>query len=298
MNPHRILARGLYGSIEKFRAIRYDMRTHDKQILITGASSGIGAATAIEIARRGGHPVLVARRSDELARVSAAVRALSGREPLNISADLTRADDRGRVLQTVRERIGYLDILVNNAGITAHGRFDESNRDVLRKTMELNFFAVAEITAGALPLLRSSPLADRPWERGIVLVSTPSGLYGVPGRFAYSASKAAAHALMETLRTELYAEGIHSSIFCPGYTRTDLRQSGLAADGGRLQEEQADGAIEPAVTARRLLRTIEGGQRIGFTGLNGHLVYWLRTLAPGFLERVMRERLKKDFEKH
>ncbi len=198
----------------------------------------------------------------------------------------------------MRDRIGYLDILINNAGITAHGRFDASNPDVLRKTMELNFFAVAEFTAGVLPLLRSSPLAGRPGERAIVLVSTPSGLYGVPGRFAYSASKAAAHALMETLRSELYAEGIQSSIFCPGYTRTELRQSGLAADGSRLVEDQAAGAIEPREAARKLLRTVAGGHRIGFTGLTGHLVYWLRTLAPGTLERMMRKKLKKDFENH
>lgn len=270
------------------------MNFQGKQVLITGASGGIGAAAALEIARRGGRPILVARRARELERVAQDIGTQTGVPALTIPCDITRPADR----ETIRRKLegaGGLDILINNAGITAHGRFDRSDPAVLRRTMELNFFAAVELTAELLPLLQAGPAQDH-GERQIVLISTPSGLYGIPGRFAYSASKAAGHVWLETLRTELKAAGIHTLIFCPGYTRTDLRTSGLAADGGRLQEEQASGALEPEAVARRLCRSMEAEQRIAFTGGTGRMVYWLRTLAPGLLEALMAKKLKKDFE--
>lgn len=275
------------------------MKFTGKQVLITGASGGIGAAAALEIARRGGRPILVARREEALKEVAEGIRAAvyggEGAEPLWIVADVTEPEGRRKIREVVNERVGWLDILINNAGITAHGRFDQSEPSVLRRAMELNFFAAAELTAELLPLVRAARSAES-GSRQIVLVSTPSGLYGVPGRFAYSASKAAGHAWMETLRIELKSEGIHSLIFCPGYTRTELRTSGLAADGGTLAEEQAGGALEPEVVAGMLCRGMEAGKRIVFTGGTGRLVYWLRTLAPGLLERLMSKKLKKDFE--
>ena len=145
--------------------------------------------------------MLIARRASELERVA---REISDRHAgitaRWLEADITVAADRRRIRDFVAETYGRLDVLINNAGITAHGRFDESDLSVLRTTMELNFFAAVELTAELLPLMRRP--ATETERRALVLVSTPSGLYGVPGRFAYSASKAAGHAWMETLRSE------------------------------------------------------------------------------------------------
>ncbi len=270
------------------------MKWRNKVVLITGASSGIGEATAHELAARGAAPILIARRAAELERVAADLRSRFPESRVGLlAADITRAPDRLRIRKYVEGEFGRLDVLINNAGITAHGRFDESTPEVLRKAMEINFFAAAELTGVLLPLLQYS----REHRRAIALVSTPSGLYGVPGRFAYSASKAAGHALMETLRQELHADGIDAVIFCPGYTRTGLRTSGLAADGGVLSEEQSKHAREPEWMAARLRAAIEGRKRTVLTGFQGSLVYWLRTLAPGLLEWLMRKKLKHDMKK-
>ena len=284
------LARG-GGQLKKKRR---HMQFKDRLILITGASGGIGAATALAAARRGARPLLVARREPELKEIAARIAEIQGGEVPYVVADVTAAEDR-RAIRTAVEATGRtLDILVHNAGITAHGRFDESQPEVFRKTMELNFFAVAELTGELLPLMKRSP--DRVGRGLIALVSTPSGLHGVPGRAAYSTSKAAGHALMETLRIELRDQNIGTLIFCPGYTRTALRTSGLAADGGRLSEEQAAGALEPEAVADMLCDGIERERRIVFTGNTGRFVYWLRTLAPGFLEQMMAKKLREDFQ--
>jgi short-subunit dehydrogenase len=261
---------------------------HDRYVLITGASSGIGRATAELLADCGARVLLVARRAIEMERICAGIQSRGG-QAWALPCDIESAQDLDRLPRSVSAITDRLHFLINNAGITAHGRFDRTAPRVLRKTMELNFFAMTEVTRLLLPALKQGAPAS------IVLVSTPSGLYGVPGRFAYSASKAAGHAFMQTLGMELRQDDIHTLIFCPGYVKTALRQSGLTEGGDILNEEQDAGAIEPEEAARRLMEAIIKKKRIAFTGFNGRAVYWLRALAPAFLEKKMMHKLKKDF---
>ena len=268
------------------------VRLPERSVLITGASSGIGEATASILAARGARLVLVARRSNELERVQAGLRKSGHNQTIEIvPADITRASDRNRIRKAV-ERLGELHLLINNAGITAHGRYDESVPGVLRKTFELNFFAATELTGELLPIMKRSSA-----DKMIVYVSTPSGLYGIPGRFAYSASKAAGHAWMESMRFELEQDRIGALIFCPGYTRTALRTSGLNEKGQIISEEQARGAASPEHIAGLLCRAIERDRRLALTNFNGRVIYLLRTLAPGLLFRLLSKKLKKDFQR-
>ena len=266
------------------------MNIQNNTILITGASSGIGRATALLCAQRGARLILIARRRDALSELASEIEAASYQRPLCIAADLTRPRDRRHILDVLRRKVDALHVLINNAGITAHGRFDTTQDEVLRKTMELNFFAAAELTQALLPLMKATS-----GRKGLVFISTPSGLYGIPGRFAYSASKAAAHAWMESTRLELKKYNFFCSIVCPGYTRTALRSSGLRADGGTLQEEQAHSAKSPEYMASKILRAIHKEKRLQLTDANGRFVYYLRTLAPGLLERIMEKKLAADF---
>ena len=264
------------------------MRLKDKFFLITGASGGIGEASAYALAAIGARPILVARREDELERVAANIHKRYGLAAACITADICLAQDRQRILRKIEEH-NELHLLIHNAGITAHGAFGNTRPEVLRQTMEINFFAAVELTALLLPTLQKTH-----GQKAIVLISSPSGLYGIPYRFAYSASKAAGHAWLQTLSVELYADNITTHIFCPGYTRTNLRASGLAADGSRLQSAQAANAHEPAEVARRLLRQLKRNKRITTTNLAGCAVYWLRVLAPGLLEKLLRKKVKDD----
>ncbi|HMU84034.1 MAG TPA: SDR family NAD(P)-dependent oxidoreductase [Leptospiraceae bacterium] len=266
------------------------MNIKGKNVLITGASSGIGEAAARETARRGGIPLLVARREEELARVAREIQTESGIKAAFLVCDVSSPLDRIKIEPFARSA-GGVSILINNAGITAHGRFDQTQPGIAEQAMNLNFFAALYTTQTLLPVMRETA-----GQKKIVLVSTPSALYGIPGRFAYSASKAAGHAWMESIRIELKREGFDTLIFCPGYTRTQLRTRGLSADGTVLSEEQASGAKDPSQVATILLEAVRKDKRIAFTNSAGPLVYYLRTLAPGFLEKMLAKKLKKDFQ--
>jgi len=180
-----------------------------KHVLITGASSGIGRSTALLLGAAGATVYLLARRVFELEKVVSEIEGRGGRA-VGIVCDIESAADIIAAENQVSRATEELHVLINNAGITAHGRFDQSLPRVLRKTMEINFFAMTEVTRIFLPLLKKA-------RRGqILLVSTPTGLYGVPGRSAYAASKAAGHAFMQTLSMELKENNISTHIFCPG----------------------------------------------------------------------------------
>jgi short-subunit dehydrogenase len=140
--------------------------------------------------------------------VQSEIRARSGVDCIIIPADVTRASDRQKIAAQA-EQYG-ISLLVHSAGITAHGKFEHTRPEVLEKTMEINFYSPVYLTQLLLPAMRRAQ-----GQRKIVLISTPSALHGIPHRFAYSASKAAGHAWMESIRVELHSENFDTLLFCP-----------------------------------------------------------------------------------
>lgn len=262
------------------------MKIKDKTILITGSSSGIGRETAIKAAGKGATVILAARRLDRLKEVSRSIQAAGYAEPLIYECDVTNESDRKKLTEYIESKVGSLHILINNAGITAHGRFEETELSVFRQAMEVNFFATVDLTRRLLPVMKRTV-----GSKTIVYVSTPSSLYGIPRRAAYSASKAAGNMIMDVIRMEHAADNIRTLSFCPGYTETELRSSGLAADGTVISEKQAKGAKSAQHVSSLLIRAIEKELKIAFTDTNGRGVYWLRTLAPGFLEKMIMKKM-------
>jgi len=180
--------------------------------LITGASSGIGEATAQRLAREPDMQlVLVARREDRL-------RALADQvgNATYVAADLTAADAPERVAAHLREQHGgRLDLLVNNAGAAWRGEFGDVGYENVRKTMELNFDAVVRLTEALLPLLRaSSPSA-------IVNIGSTAGRVARGGSASYSASKFALHGWSDGLHLEEKKHGVHVGVVMPGFIKTE-----------------------------------------------------------------------------
>jgi len=180
--------------------------------LVTGASSGIGEATARRLAREPDtHVILVARREDRL-------RALAlelGGEPAVIVADLTDPEAPARIAQTVETWHGRLDLLVNNAGAAWRGTFAEVGWDNVRRHMELNFDAQVRLTEALLPLLRrSAPSA-------IVNVASTAGRVSRANTGAYSASKFALAGWSDALHLEEREHGVHVGLVLPGFVATE-----------------------------------------------------------------------------
>ena len=180
--------------------------------LVTGASSGIGEATARRLAREpGAQLILVARREDRL-------RALAdelGGEPIVVAADLTQADAPARIAAAVDAWHGRLDLLVNNAGAAWRGAFGEAGWENVRRHMELNFDAQVRLTEALLPILRrSAPSA-------IVNVASTAGRVGRANTGAYSASKFAFAGWTDALHLEERRHGVHVGLVLPGFVATE-----------------------------------------------------------------------------
>ncbi len=195
----------------------------NKIVLITGASSGIGRATALRLANLGAQVGLAARDSERLASVAAEI-AKKGGKSLVIPTDVTEAEKcQSAVNQTVEE-FGGLDILFCSAGLSMRGYFEGSNLQALEKVMQVNFFGTLYATHFALPHIKKS-------KGSMVAMSSLTGKRGIPSYGIYGASKFAVQGLYEALRLELRPAGVHVGIVSPGFVDTPLRENVLAPNG-------------------------------------------------------------------
>ena len=189
-----------------------------KRILLTGASSGIGAVLASTLAKEGADLVLLARRKERLQEIAGQIKQQFGndRKVILIDGDITDSEVRHRAIQSAIEQLGGLDILINNAGIGATARIEDSTPETLRRIFEVNFFALFELTQLALPSLKKGT------EPIIVNLSSIVGLRGVPHYGVYGAAKFAVTGLSESMRAEIAQHGIDVLLVCPGTTQTEF----------------------------------------------------------------------------
>ena len=180
--------------------------------VITGASSGIGEATAHRLAREpGARLVLVARREDRLRELAEQVPC----EATWVAADLTEDDAPGRVRAHVEEKHGSLTLLVNNAGASWRAKFADGGWENVKRHMEVNFDAVLRLTEALLPLLRASAPS------AIVNVASTAGRVARGGTGAYSASKFALAGWTDALYAEEAPHGVHVGLVLPGFISTE-----------------------------------------------------------------------------
>jgi len=183
--------------------------------VVTGASSGIGAAVATDLARRGATVVAVARRKDRLDEI---VERCRQHAPASMAcpADVsTRAECEG-VIATAEERFGRVDIVVNNAGISIHRNAARTTSDDVERLMAINFFAAVYLTNAALP-----GMLER-HEGAVVNVTSVAGYVPNPGEAAYGASKAALSLWSHGLAVDLHGTGVHVAVVSPGPIDTEI----------------------------------------------------------------------------
>ena len=187
----------------------------NRRAIITGASSGIGRETALALAANGVSVVVVARREDRLRQLVEGITAL-GQKAEAVVGDITDPETRRRAVDTAQSKLGGLDILVNNAGVGALGLFEDADPQRVRRVMEVNFFALVEMTRLALPLLKQGVKSDRgqrQFDR-----RAPRR----PHRSEYSASKFAVQGFSEAIRAEFARLGIDVLVVSPGTTETEF----------------------------------------------------------------------------
>jgi NAD(P)-dependent dehydrogenase (short-subunit alcohol dehydrogenase family) len=261
-------------------------------VLITGASRGIGLASAALLAQRG-YTVFGTSRTPEQV-------AVSGFELLKL--DVRDQQSADACLQTVLERAGQLDILVNNAGISLGGAVEEATVDDAKALFETNFFGVVRMTNAVLPHMRQRR------QGRIINLSSLAGVVGVPYIGQYVASKFALEGYSESLRYELRAFGIHVSLIEPGDIRTDIDNGppsqripdyeGVRDRANAMHKANVENGPPPERVARAVLRAVESrSPSLRYTVTKGHEfgVPWMKRLLPdSLIEWLVRDNYKLD----
>lgn len=228
------------------------MSIHGKVVAITGASSGIGEATARHLAALGAPVVLGARRTDQLDRVVAEIEAAGG-EAVAVRVDVTEPADLRSLVDVAVERFGRLDVLVGNAGVTRISTVADLDVEGWSAMVDVNVKGILHGIAAALPLFR------RQGSGHLVTVVSTSGLKIVPTQAVYAGTKNAVRTLLEGLRQESTDGVLRTTSINPGYVRTELIDN--AVDDPAVREEvrrsMADLGIDPTAVARAIAFAID-----------------------------------------
>jgi short-subunit dehydrogenase len=183
-------------------------------VVVTGASSGIGEATAIRFARAGSRLVLAARRLHRLERIADRIRSRGG-EALPLAGDVTVEEDVNRLVERTLEAFGRCDVLVNNAGIPGGGPFDDVSLQQVQRVVQVNLLGVLMVTKAFLPAMLERRSGH------IVNVASLAGRYAAPGVTVYGATKHAVVAFSESLGYEVKPSGVLVTAVNPGFARTE-----------------------------------------------------------------------------
>ena len=261
------------------------MQPKGKTVWITGASSGIGKAMAVEMARNGANLLLSARRLEILNATAEDCRR-HGTKVSILLFDLAETKKLAGVAAEAEARVGPVDILMNIGGVGQRGLALETNLDVARKIFDVDFWGAVELTRAVAPGMIKRGKGQ------IVALSGVLGKFGAPRRSFYSASKHAMHGWFESLREETLGTGLEITMLVPGWVKTEISNHALEADGAthdRLDAGQENG-ISPEECARRALPAIVRGvpeQLIGGIECGG---VYLNRLWPGLFKRFLRRR--------
>lgn len=253
-----------------------------KVAIVTGASAGIGRATALALARRGYAVVVSARREDKLAAVADACQAAGGEGIVKV-ADVSDQSQVDELVASTVERFGRLDVMVNNAGYGLRARVHETSDEQMRAIFDVNFHGVFYGCRAAAPVMMR--------QRGghIFNVSSVIGKRGSPFNGAYCATKFAVAGLTDSLRVEMMPYNVRVTCVCPALTRTEFHDvmRGATRRSGKTFA-RFRGLTDPEVVGRKIAATVgKNTPELVFT-LGGKFLILLSTLSPRLADRLMR----------
>jgi short-subunit dehydrogenase len=254
---------------------------HDKAVLITGASSGIGEELARQLGRAGAKLSLAARRGDLLEALAQRIVAEGGERPLVAECDVTREGDLERAVAESTRRWGKLDVVIANAGFGVSGAFNKLSLDDYRRQFETNIFGVLRTIYAALPEVEKT--------RGhVAIIGSVSGWLATPEGSAYAMSKFAVRALANSITPELRRTGVKVTLISPGFVASNIRR---VDNQGRLHSGAKDPVPSWLVMStdkavRQMLRAIADGKREAIITGHGKIVVAVERFMPWVLRAV------------
>lgn len=259
-------------------------RFNKKVIWITGASSGIGEACAYAFAKEGAILILTALETDLLEKVKEKCIQLGATDTTTLTFDLSLTSELESLAHKALKCFGRIDILYNNAGISQRANAMETSMDVIRKIMEVNYFAPVILTKTLLPHMIKQGGGQ------LVVTTSIAGRFGFPLRSAYSSSKHALYGFFETVHAECYDQNIRVTLVCPGRVRTNISFYALEKDGtphGKMDSGQASG-ITPQKAAKIIIKAVYHKKREVLVGSKELVMTYIKRFFPAIAAKLAR----------
>jgi len=259
------------------------MDLENRIAVITGAGSGIGRETAIELSRHGCTCVLVGRTEDKLREVLGQVREYAPASTAE-ACDVSNEAQVKQMIQAVYERYGSIDILVNNAGIMVVKLFDELSDEEFDSHMAINYNGAVYATRAVVPIMKKQG------KGAIINMASVGGRLNLPGLTANTASKAALFAFSESLHYELRDKGIHVGVILPGGTQTGLFDTAVFNKLGEYYRDQS--MMSPAKVATKIREAIQKERFETIVPSSYKFIIAFRGLFPGLFRKYLLRRLR------
>ena len=253
----------------------------NKVVMVTGATSGIGKSLAQQLLNAGARVSICGRNANSLQELKT---AWNNKNLLTVTADVSIEADCQRFVNETIQQFGQLDVLINNAGISMRALFNDVDLNVLRQSMDINFWGTVYCCKYALPHLLKT-------HGHIAGISSIAGYKGLPCRTGYSASKFAMQGFLESLRIENLHTGVNVLWISPGFVASNIRNTALNAGGKQQAETPLDESklMSPDECARRILNAIEQRKRTLVMSRQGILTVWMNKFFPRFVDRKVFE---------
>jgi dehydrogenase/reductase SDR family member 7B len=255
----------------------------NKIVWITGASSGIGKATALALEKKGAILVLSAR--DEVALNGILETFKYPKKHLVLPLDLTKADQFDSLRDRVVERFERIDILINNGGISQRSEAFDTDVETVRRIFEVDFFGHIALTKSVLSAMRKQKIGQ------VLVISSIAGKFGFFQRSSYSAAKHALHGYFESLALEEEKNGISVTIACPGKINTPISIKALKGDGSAHNEYDANqaGGLSAEDCANELLTALVKKKREVLIGGKEIWAVYIKRFFPALFWRIIRK---------
>ncbi len=255
-----------------------------KHVVITGASSGIGLALALQYLNNNYLVSICARGADAMHNM-----LLEYPNLCIVKADVAVEQDCKQFIEQAIKANGPIDILINNAGISMRGMFDGISLDVLKNVMDINYWGTVYTSYYALPSIKST--------KGVICgISSIAGYRGLPARTGYSSSKFAMQGFLESLRTELLHTGVHVMWVCPGFTNSNIRNVALSGSGSPQSETPLEESklMSAETCATLITEAIALRKRTKVYTSQGVLTVWLNKLFPALADKLVYKHFAKE----
>jgi short-subunit dehydrogenase len=269
------------------------MNFEGKVIVITGASDGIGAELARQLAPERPKLVLAARGAEGLERVRRECRTL-GADAIEVVTDVSVEGDCRRLMERAATTFGDIDVVVANAGVSMHAHFEEiEDFGIYERLFRINAMGTIWCVRHAYPSLKRT--------RGLIVgVSSLAGRTGVPERTTYCTSKFAQNGFLEALRIEAEDHGVAVMVVFPGVVKTEIRRHGWNARGepAGFSGLSEAGAMTVEECARQIVKGMRSREREVVMTAKARVGLWLKLVAPAMVDRMARAALARDRQRN